>query len=355
MESPGSPPRFSGLACPIPIAEYKNVMLAHGGGGTLTQRLIQQMFLPQFANPELARLHDGAELRIEDCRLAFSTDSYVVHPIFFPGGNIGDLAVNGTVNDLAMCGSRPLYLSAGFIIEEGLPMEDLWNIVLSMQESARRAGVTLVTGDTKVVDRGKGDGIFINTSGIGVIPAGVEIHPARAHPGDRILLNGPIASHGVAVLSVREGLEFATSPVSDTAALNGLVETMLGVCRDIHVLRDPTRGGVASALNEIAASASHGISILEEKIPVSDEVRGACEILGLDPLYIANEGKLLAFVPPDAADRVLDAMRHHPLGRESVMIGEVTAEHPGIVVMTSSVGGNRVVDMLSGEQLPRIC
>jgi len=348
-------PAFAGLACPLPLTDYRNVLLAHGGGGRLTQQLIERMFLPQFGNPELARLHDGAELLIEGHRLAFSTDSYVVSPIFFPGGTIGDLAVNGTVNDLAMCGARPLYLSAGFIIEEGLPMEDLWNIVLSMQEGARRAGVSLVTGDTKVVDRGKGDGIFINTSGIGLIPEGVRIDPKRAQPGDKIILNGPLAMHGIAIMSVREGLEFETEMVSDTAPLNSLVECILNACRDVHVFRDPTRGGVASALNEIAGSASRGIRIAEEQIPITEDVRGACEILGLDPLYVANEGKLLAFVPPAECDKVLSAMRGHPLGGASTVIGEVTADHPGVVLMTSSIGGNRVVDMLSGEQLPRIC
>ena len=345
----------AGLACPIPITDYKSVLLAHGGGGRLTQQIIQKMFLPSFQNEFLEPLHDGAVVSINGVKLAFTTDSYVVNPIVFPGGDIGELAVNGTVNDLAMCGARPLYLSAAFIIEEGFPMEDLWRVVLSMQSASRTAGVSLVTGDTKVVDRGKGDKIFINTSGVGMVEPGVEIHPKRAKPGDRIILNGPIAVHGIAIMSVREGLEFETRIESDTAALNDLVRTMFDASKAIHVLRDPTRGGLASALNEIAESARVGISISEDRILIGEEVKGACEILGLDPLYVANEGKLVAFVDPEAADRVLAAMRRHPLGREAAVIGEVVGDHAGTVVMKSRIGGFRVVDMLSGEQLPRIC
>ncbi len=344
-----------GFACPLPISEYPRVLLAHGGGGRLSQQLIRSMFLSQFDSALLAPMHDGAVLKVGDHRLAFSTDSYVVHPIFFPGGDIGSLAVHGTVNDLAMCGARPLYLSAGFIIEEGFAMDDLWRIVCSMQAAARAADVQLVTGDTKVVDRNKGDGIFINTSGVGLIPADVEIDPRRAQPGDRILLSGPIAEHGMAIMSVREGLEFETELRSDSAALNGLVDAMLTASRQVHVLRDPTRGGVASALNEIADSARVGIRIDEAKIPISDSVNGACEILGLDPLYVANEGKLIAFVAAGDAELVLDTMRRHPLGRGAVLIGDVTSDHPGTVVMNTRIGGSRVVDMLSGEQLPRIC
>ncbi|MBI3994854.1 MAG: hydrogenase expression/formation protein HypE [Nitrospirae bacterium] len=345
----------AGLACPIPITDYKSVLLAHGGGGKLTQQMIRKMFLPSFQNEFLEPLHDGAVVSFNGVKLAFTTDSYVVNPIVFPGGDIGELAVNGTVNDLAMCGARPLYLSAAFIIEEGFPMEDLWRIVLSMQSASRKAGVSLVTGDTKVVDRGKGDKIFINTSGVGLIEPGVEIHPKRAAAGDKIILNGPIAAHGIAIMSVREGLEFESRVESDTAALNDLVSTMFDASKDIHVLRDPTRGGLASALNEIAESARVGISITEDRILIGEEVKGACEILGLDPLYVANEGKLVAFVDPDAADRVLGAMRRHPLGKEAVIIGEVVPDHAGTVVMKSRIGGFRVVDMLSGEQLPRIC
>jgi hydrogenase expression/formation protein HypE len=344
-----------GFACPLPITDYKTVMIAHGGGGKLSQQMIQKMFLSRFRNEFLEPLHDGAVFTIDGARLAFSTDSYVVNPIFFPGGSIGDLAVNGTVNDLAMCGAEPLYLSAAFILEEGLPLEDLWRVVLSMEEAARAAGVLLVTGDTKVVDRGKGDQIFVTTSGVGLVHPGAEITPKKVRVGDRIILSGPIATHGIAVMSVREGLEFETQVLSDTMPLNGLVKTMMKASRGIHVLRDPTRGGVASALNEIAASAGLGMLIHEVRIPMSEDVKGACEILGLDPLYVANEGKLLACVAPDESSRVLETMRAHPAGKKAVVIGDVVAEHPGTVVMKTRIGGHRVVDMLSGEQLPRIC
>ena len=344
-----------GFACPIPKSEYANILLAHGSGGKLTHQLIEKMFLPQFKNELLAPLHDGAIFTLGGNRFAFSTDSYVVNPIFFPGGDIGELAVNGTVNDLSMCGARPLYLSAGFIIEEGLPIDDLWKIVLSMQEAAKRAEVLLVTGDTKVVDRGKGDKIFINTSGIGIVGDGVDISPKNIRAGDKIIVNGNIALHGIAIMSVREGLEFETTIESDTAPLNALVQEMFEATRNVHVLRDPTRGGVATTLNEIAEQANLGIVLEEERIPVTDEVRGACEILGLDPLYIANEGKLLAFVSPADSETLLTAMRRHPLGKDSVVIGEVVEKHPGTVVMKSRIGGTRVVDMLTGEQLPRIC
>ena len=347
--------RFA-FQCPIPIQEYPAVLLAHGGGGRLTQMLIERMFLPAFHNPALEILHDGAVLEVEGVRLTFTTDSFVVSPIFFPGGDIGKLAVNGTVNDLAMCGARPLYLSLALILEEGFPMEDLWRVVRSVQEAARKAGVEVVTGDTKVVDRGKGDGVFINTSGVGVIPERVDIAPRRVRPGDVVLISGAIAVHGIAILSVREGLEFETTLASDTAPLNGLVEALLRAAGpQVHVLRDPTRGGVASALNEIAASARVGIMLEEARIPLWDEVQGACEILGLDPLYVANEGKCLVIVAPEAAEAVLEAMRSHPLGREAAIIGQVVEEHPGTVILRSQVGGKRMVDMLSGEQLPRIC
>jgi hydrogenase expression/formation protein HypE len=345
----------NGFSCPLPITEYKNVLLAHGGGGKLSHQMIQKMFVSRFKNDFLDPFHDGAIFPVGNTRLAFSTDSYVISPIFFPGGDIGTLAVNGTVNDLAMCGARPLYLSSAFILEEGLPMEDLWRVVLSMEQAAKIAGIQLVTGDTKVVDRGKGDKIFINTSGIGVIPHGVEISPKRAKPGDKIILNGPIGQHGIAIMSVREGLEFDTQIKSDCAPLGGLVEKMFVASKKIHVLRDPTRGGVASVLNEIAESAKVGITLNEENIPITEEVSGACEILGFDPLYVANEGKLIAFVTSAEAKKVLTAMRSHPLGKDSVIIGEVTAEHSGTVIMKTRIGGTRVVDMLSGEQLPRIC
>lgn len=346
---------FAGLACPIPISDYPQVLIAHGGGGKLSQQVIQKMIVPQFKNDLLEPLHDGAVFTLNGVKFAFSTDSYVINPIFFPGGNIGELAVNGTVNDLSMCGAKPLYLSAAFIIEEGFAMDDLWRVILSMQAAAEKAGVLLVTGDTKVVDRGKGDKIFINTSGLGVIGEGIEIGSKNARIGDQVIVSGPIAVHGIAIMSVREGLEFESHIESDTAPLNSLVSTMLSASKNIHVLRDPTRGGVASSLNEIAESSRVGIRINEEKIPISEPVRGACEILGLDPLYVANEGKLLAFVSPDDSEKVLAAMRQHPLGRESAVLGEVVGEHPGTVVMRTAIGGSRVVDMLSGEQLPRIC
>ncbi|MDB6111382.1 MAG: hydrogenase expression/formation protein HypE [Pedosphaera sp.] len=342
-------------SCPLPITDHQEIVLAHGSGGKLTQQLIQRMVLPHFKNELLNPLHDGAMFSVNGTKLAFSTDSFVVNPIFFPGGDIGELAINGTVNDLAMCGARPLHLSAAFILEEGLPMAEFWRVIQSMQRAARAAGVNLVTGDTKVVDRGKGDKIFINTSGIGIVEAGVNIHPQRAQVGDKIIINGPIAVHGIAIMSVREGLAFETEIASDTAPLNGLVQTMLAAAPDIHVLRDPTRGGITSTLSEIAEQACVGIRLEEASIPIGEDVKGACEILGLDPLYVANEGKLVAFVRPDDSGRVLSAMRDHPLGREAAIIGEVVADHHGYVTMKTRVGGNRVVDMLSGEQLPRIC
>ena len=350
------PPGLAGLQCPIPLSEYPHVTLAHGGGGLLTHALIERMFLAAFRNPALEPLHDGAVLDLPKGRIAITTDSYVVSPLFFPGGDIGSLAVHGTVNDLAMCGARPLALTAGYVIEEGLAMEDLWRIVHSMAGAAREAGVDIVTGDTKVVDRGKGDGVFINTTGIGFVPEGIHIAPSRARPGDRVLLSGRIAEHGIAIMSVREGLEFGTTLRSDSAALHGLVGGLLhAVGARVHVLRDPTRGGVASATNEIAASAKVGIRLDEAAIPVAEQVRGACEILGLDPLYVANEGKCLAIVAPEAADQALEVLRAHPLGRDAAIVGEVVEDHPGRVFMKSRVGGLRVVDMLSGEQLPRIC
>jgi hydrogenase expression/formation protein HypE len=342
-------------SCPLPITNYKEIVLAHGSGGKLSHQLIEKLVLPQFRNEFLEPLHDGAIFSLSGSRFAFSTDSYVVSPIFFPGGDIGKLAVHGTVNDLAMCGAKPLYLSAGFILEEGTAMGDFWRVVQSMRGAAEDAGVKLVTGDTKVVDRGKADKIFINTSGIGVIPESVNIHPGRAQIGDKILLSGAIAVHGIAIMSVREGLEFETEVASDTAPLNGLVETILAANKDIHVLRDPTRGGITSALTEIAQAAKVGMLLNEGAIPISEDVKGACEILGLDPLYVANEGKLLAIVSAPDADRVLAAMQSHPLGREAAIIGDVTFDNPGFVMMKTRVGGIRVVDMLSGEQLPRIC
>jgi hydrogenase expression/formation protein HypE len=344
------------MQCPIPIQDYPRILLAHGGGGRLTQELIERLFLTAFRNPALEILHDGALLDPGSSRLALSTDSFVVQPLFFPGGDIGSLAVHGTVNDLAMCGARPVALTIGFILEEGLPVEDLWRIVRSMREAASRVGVPIVTGDTKVVERGKGDGVFINSTGLGVVPTGIEVSPRRVRSGDVVLVSGSIAVHGIAVMSVREGLKFETELESDSAPLNRLVETVLAAAAErVHVLRDPTRGGVASALNEIARGARLGIRLEESVIPVPEAVRGACEILGLDPLYVANEGKCLALVAPEVADRVLLAMREHPLGREAARIGEVVDDHPGQVVLRSRVGGSRRLDLLSGEQLPRIC
>ena len=350
-------PDAAGLmgSCPLPRSNYKEIVLAHGSGGKLSQQLIEGVVLPSFRNELLEPLHDGALFSIGDERLAFSTDSYVVSPIFFPGGDIGKLAVHGTVNDLAMCGAKPLHLSVGFILEEGLPMDDFRRIVESMREAADTAGVTLVTGDTKVVDRGKADKIFINTSGIGVVPPGREISPRRARPGDKIILSGQIATHGIAILSVREGLEFETEIASDSAPLNGLTEAIFATGADVHVLRDPTRGGITSALSEITQAASTGMVLEEARIPISEEVKGACEILGLDPLYVANEGKLLAIVPAESVASVLAAMQGHPYGRDAAIIGEVTGDHTGFVLMRTRIGGTRVVDMLSGEQLPRIC
>jgi hydrogenase expression/formation protein HypE len=344
-----------GSACPIPLTNYKEIVLAHGSGGKLSHQLVEKILLPQFRNELLEPLHDGAIFSLGNQRVAFSTDSYVVSPIFFPGGDIGKLAIHGTVNDLAMCGARPLYLSVGFILEEGTPMEDFWRIVQSMKEAAAEAGVTLVTGDTKVVDRGKADKVFINTAGIGTIPDDVNVGPDRAQTGDKILISGEIAVHGIAIMSVREGLEFETEIASDTAPLNGLVEAMLAASQEIHVLRDPTRGGITSALTEIARTAKVGMLLDEASIPISEEVKGACEILGLDPLYVANEGKLLAIVAAQDVDLVLDAMKSHPLGQQAAIVGEVTSDHPRFVMMKTRVGGTRVVDMLSGEQLPRIC
>ncbi len=345
-------------SCPLPVSHYDRVLLGHGSGGRLSADLVRRLFLPAFHNEALARLDDQAICSLAPhaaARIAFTTDSFVVRPIFFPGGDIGSLAVHGTVNDLAMGGAVPLFLSAAFILEEGLPIDDLHRVVTSMQQACVEAGVTLVTGDTKVVDRGKGDQIFITTSGVGVVPDGRTLSASRCRPGDRILVSGTIGDHGIAIMSVREGLAFETTLESDSASLAGLTERMLQACPDIHCMRDPTRGGVSSALLEIAAAAGVGMTLAESAIPVRAEVRGACEILGLDPLYVANEGKLLAIVPAEAVDGLLEVMRAHPLGRKAAVIGEVVADHAGMVVMRSLVGGTRVVTMLAGEQLPRIC
>jgi hydrogenase expression/formation protein HypE len=335
--------------------EHTHVVLGHGSGGKLMAELIHKLFLPAFRNEYLERLDDQAVVTAGGARLAFTTDSYVVTPIFFPGGDIGRLAVNGTVNDLAMSGARPLYLAAAFILEEGLAMDDLRRVVESMQAAAREADVLLVTGDTKVVNRGDADQVFITTTGIGVMEKPVEISASRARPGDRVLLSGYVGDHGMAILSKRENLEFEGAIESDTAPLHGLVAVMLEASYDIHCLRDPTRGGLATTLTEFATASGVGIELIESQIPVREAVRGACEILGLDPLYVANEGKLVAVVAPQAAQAVLDAMRAHPLGRDACLIGEVVAEHPRMVIMKTGIGGSRIVDTLFGEQLPRIC
>ena len=330
------------------------ILLAHGSGGRLAQELVENSFVKALTNPLLAKLNDSAVFNFNG-RLAFTTDSYVVKPVFFPGGDIGKLAVCGTTNDLAMSGAKPLYLSLACIIEEGMLRKDLDLIVDSIRKTAQEAEVQIITGDTKVVDTGSADKIFINTAGIGVIPEGVNISGDNARPGDWIILSGTIGDHGIAVLSQREGLSFGTSLESDCASLAGLVADMLEVCPDIRCLRDPTRGGLATTLNELAGQSKVGIKINEQEIPVREEVMGACEMLGLDPLYIANEGKLVAIVPAKDADRVLNRMNRHKYGKEAVIIGEVTGEHPGRVVMRTSLGTSRIVDMLVGDPLPRIC
>jgi hydrogenase expression/formation protein HypE len=350
-----STPNLPAFVCPIPIEQYPTVLLAHGGGGRLMHQLIEKMFLPLFENPLLGVRHDGASIDLQANHIAFTTDSYVVRPLFFPGGDIGTLAINGTVNDLAMCGARPLFLSAGFILEEGLAMDTLWRVVRSMKDSALKAGVQLVTGDTKVVDRGKGDGIFINTAGIGVIETGLVIAPASVQPEDRIILSGDIGRHGIAVMAVREGLEFESSIESDCAALSGLVLALLDAGVEVHCMRDLTRGGLASALVEIAEASSFHIRIEESAVPVREDVRGACEILGFDPMYIANEGRFVAFVAPGDAERALAIARAHPLGQDASIIGSVAGKPSRLVTMKSRIGATRVIDMLSGEQLPRIC
>ena len=344
-----------GGSCPLPLAHHQHIVLGHGSGGKLSAELLERVFLPAFRNPFLDKLDDQAVIRINGSRLAFTTDSFVVTPIFFPGGDIGRLAINGTVNDVAMSGARPLYLAVAFILEEGLSTDELRRIVQSMSEAARDAGVQLVTGDTKVVNKGKGDKIFIATTGIGVIEQPVNISADRAQAGDQIILSGYIGDHGMAILSQRENLEFEGVIESDCAALHTLVSDMLDVDLDIRCLRDPTRGGVATVLNEIAGRSRVGMLLRETELPVRDTVRGACELLGLDPLYVANEGKLVAIVAPSCANAIVERMQQNPLGRNARIIGEVVADHPGMVLMETQIGGTRVVDTLFGEQLPRIC
>ncbi|WP_317619743.1 hydrogenase expression/formation protein HypE [Streptomyces akebiae] len=341
--------------CPAPVRDRPRVVMGHGGGGALSAELVQQIFAPAYGGDVLAQMGDAAVLALGGARLAFSTDSYVVRPLFFPGGSIGDLAVNGTVNDLAMRGARAAYLSCGFILEEGVELDTVTRVAQALGAAARTAGVEVATGDTKVVEAGHGDGVFVNTAGIGLVPAGVDLRPQRVVPGDVVIVSGAIGVHGVAIMSVREGLEFGVEIKSDCAALGGLVDAMLAVTPDLHVLRDPTRGGLAAALNEIAAASGTGVVVRERAVPVPSAVANACAILGLDPMYIANEGKLVAFVPRQHADAVLEAMRAHPLGADSVIIGEAVEDHPGMVVARTGLGGTRVVDLPMGEQLPRIC
>ena len=343
------------LSCPLPTYAPDRILLAHGGGGRLTNQLIESIFLPAFSNSSLESRHDGAVLSAGNVRLAMSTDTYVVQPPIFPGGTLGDLAVNGTVNDLAMCGAKPLALSAGFVLEEGLPMDLLRTIVDSMRKAASNAGVPIVTGDTKVVDKGKADALFVNTAGIGLVVASTAIGPESVRPGDAVLVSGDLGAHGIAVLSVRNGLEFEGEVTSDTAAVWPAVEALIDARIEVHCLRDLTRGGLSSALNEIASVAGVQLAIEEVQIPVCDAVRGACEVLGLDPLYVANEGRFVAFVSECDANRALEILRSIPVSAGAARIGTVRSASSGIVILRSRIGGNRVLDQLSGEQLPRIC
>ena len=343
------------LSCPAPLPKKDTVVLGHGSGGRLSAELMRSIFLPAFDNPVLARLDDQAIVSVNGTRLAITTDSFVVKPLFFPGGDIGSLAVHGTVNDLAMGGAQPLFLSVAFIIEEGLSIDVLRRVTESLQSAARKVGVQIVTGDTKVVERGCGDELFINTTGIGWVPDGLDLSADRARPGDKVLLSGSIGEHGIAILAQREGLEFESPVQSDSAALHGLVADMLAASREIRCMRDPTRGGVSSTLNEIAAQSRVAIRLEESAIPIREEVVGACEMLGLDPLYVANEGKLIALVAPEAAEAVLGVMRRNPLGKNSQVVGTVLEAPAGIVTMRTALGTSRLVDILAGDQLPRIC
>ncbi len=347
-------PDMLGWSCPLPLQNYPAIVMGHGAGGQMTADLIAHLFAPAFTNEWLEQMGDATRLDLNGAALAFTTDSFVVSPLFFPGGSIAELAVNGTVNDLAMRGARPLFLSAGFILEEGLPMETLARIVQAMAEAARQANIQIVAGDTKVVQKGHGDGVYINTSGIGLIPPGVNIAPSNARPGDRVLVSGTIGDHGIAILSVREGLTFEAEVQSDSAPLHGLVEAMLAA-GEIHCLRDATRGGLAAVLNELAIASQVGIEFEERAVPIRPAVQAACEMLGLDPFYIANEGKLVALVPAESAEAVLEAMRAQAYGRQAAIIGHVTEAHPGLVTARTAIGGQRVVDLPAGELLPRIC
>jgi len=352
---PDKPIQPEGWSCPLPLKDYPNIVMGHGTGAKLSSDLIEHLFIPAFRNPALDAMADSAVLEFPAGRLAFTTDSHVVRPLFFPGGSIGELAVHGTVNDLAMAGARPLYLSAAFILEEGFPIEQLSRIVYLMAESARRAGVKIVTGDTKVVERGHGDGCYITTAGVGVVPAGRTVGPDRARSGDAIIISGTMGDHGMAIMSVREGLEFETQLTSDTAPLNELVETLFQTAPKIRALRDPTRGGVAATLTEFATRSNVGILIEETALPIRAEVKAACELLGLDPLMVANEGKLIAVVPAEDTEVVLASLRKHELGRSAARIGTVVSEHPGMVAARTAIGGKRVVTLPYSEQLPRIC
>lgn len=349
-------PDFSKWSCPLPLADYPTIVMGHGGGGKLGNELVEHLFLPAFRNTALENLGDAAVLDLGTGRIAMSTDSFVVQPLFFPGGSIGALAVNGTVNDLAVSGAVPRYLSASFILEEGFPLNQLAVIVEDMATAAKTAGVQIVTGDTKVVERGHGDGCYINTAGVGVLRPHLAVGPHRAQPGDVILVSGTLGDHGMAIMSVREGLEFESQIRSDCAALNGLIASVLDVAGPaVHAMRDPTRGGLASTLNEIATASNIGMHVDEPSLPVRPEVHSACELLGLDPVYVANEGKVVFFVEPEFADVVLSVLLAHPLGRNAARIGHVTAEHPRMLVARTAMGSNRVISIQIGEQLPRIC
>ncbi len=348
-------PNFQGFVCPLPLRDYPTIVLGHGSGGRLSADLIQHLFVPLFDNPALSGLNDQAVLDVNGARLAFSTDSFVVNPLFFPGGDIGSLAIHGTVNDLAVSGAQPLFISAGFILEEGLPMDDLGRITTSMAHAAKAAGVQVVTGDTKVVNKGHGDGIFINTAGIGLVPVDLNIAADQARPGDVVIISGTIGDHGMAIMSVREGLSFETELVSDSAPLHTLIADMLAVTREIHCLRDATRGGVAAVLTELAEKSQVGFVLEESVLPIRPAVMAACEMLGMDPLYVANEGKIVAVVPADQAEAVLAAMRRNQYGQDAAIIGRVVEDHPGMVLAQTGIGGRRVVDMPLGEILPRIC
>ncbi len=342
-------------ACPLPVTRYEQVILAHGGGGKLTQQLIDKIFFPAFKNKYLEQEHDGAIIPVRGDRLAMTTDSFVVNPLFFPGGNIGDLAVNGTVNDLACCGAIPKYLTAGFILEEGFPMADLQRIVNTMSSAARKAGVEIITGDTKVVEKGKGDGIYINTSGLGIVPDGIHISPTNVVPGDVVIVSGLIGEHGITILSTRDSLGFESELKSDTAPLNGLITNLLSVVPEVHLLRDPTRGGVSATLNEIARKAQVTIEIDETQLPISQPVWAACDLLGLDPLCVANEGIVLVFVPEPYAREAIRILQNDDLGKNAAVIGRVCEKSAGVVTLKTQYGGHRIVDVISGEQLPRIC